>query len=68
MHMRFPFGKKNGNSEGTRKRGTELIRKHKRLFALAFVMIIGAGIGQVPLIERAKKKRFKNRICGKVLH
>lgn len=45
MHMRFPFGKKNGNSEGTRKRGTELIRKHKRLFALAFVMIIGAGIG-----------------------
>ena len=45
MHMRFPFGKKNGNSEGTRKRGTELIRKHKRLFALVFVMIIGAGIG-----------------------
>ena len=45
MHMRFPFGKKNGNSEGARKRGTELIRKHKRLFALAFVMIIGAGIG-----------------------
>ena len=45
MHMRFPFGKKNGNSEGTRKRGAELIRKHKRLFALAFVMIIGAGIG-----------------------
>jgi RND family efflux transporter MFP subunit len=43
--MRFPFGKKNGNSEGARKRGTELIRKHKRLFALAFVMIIGAGIG-----------------------
>ena len=45
MHMRFPFGKKNGNSEGARKRGTELIGKHKRLFALAFVMIIGAGIG-----------------------
>ncbi len=45
MHMRFPFGKKNGNSEGARKRGTELIRKHKRLLALAFVMIIGAGIG-----------------------